>query len=185
MSRLRTDVGQANNRVSAALAQEVCMRSRRNRSSVWDVALAALLPLFACGLALGQEVKRPDQQTPSPAVEKDVPYADGGDQRMLDLYLPGRKGFTTVVFTYGGGWHTGSRKSVTPIGQKLQNFGYGCALLSHRLAPKDRFPAQAEDIAAAFAWIKKNIEAKGGDPKRVVLMGHSSDRKSTRLNSSH
>jgi acetyl esterase/lipase len=109
-----------------------------------------------------------------PAVEKDVPYADGGDQRMLDLYLPDRKGFTTVVFTYGGGWHTGGRRSVTPIGEQLQRLGYGCALLSHRLAPRHRFPAQAEDVAAAFAWVKKNVEARGGDPRRVVLMGHSS-----------
>ncbi len=29
-------------------------------------------------------------------------------------------------------------------------------------------------MAAAFAWVKKNIRAKGGDPKRVALMGHSS-----------
>jgi acetyl esterase/lipase len=79
-----------------------------------------------------------------------------------------------VVFTYGGGWHTGSRESVTPIGQKLQTLGYGCALLSHRLSPKDKFPAQAEDVALAFTWIKKNIQARGGDPKRVVLVGHSS-----------
>jgi acetyl esterase/lipase len=64
--------------------------------------------------------------------------------------------------------------SVAPIGEKVQGSGYGCALLSHRLAPKDRFPAQAEDVAAAFAWIKKNIEAKGGDPKRVILIGHGS-----------
>jgi acetyl esterase/lipase len=93
---------------------------------------------------------------------------------MLDLYLPDKEGFTTVVFTYGGGWHSGSRKSVTPIGEKLQSLGYGCALLSHRLAPKDKFPAQVEDVAAAFAWVKKNIAARGGDPKRLVLMGHSS-----------
>jgi acetyl esterase/lipase len=45
---------------------------------------------------------------------------------------------------------------------------------SHRLAPKDRFPAQIEDVAAAFAWVKKHIGAKGGDPRRVFLMGHSS-----------
>jgi acetyl esterase/lipase len=109
-----------------------------------------------------------------PRVEKDIPYAPGGDQQMLDLYLPAKKGFATVVFTYGGGWHTGSRKSVQRIGEKFQSLGYGCALLSHRLAPKDKFPAQAGDVAAAFTWVKKNIGAKGGDPKRVVLMGHSS-----------
>src|SRR4029079_1328133 len=27
---------------------------------------------------------------------------------------------------------------------------------------------------AAFAWVKKNIKEKGGDPKRVFLVGHSS-----------
>jgi acetyl esterase/lipase len=132
--------------------------------------ISGFLLLCACGPAFGQEAGK----SPASVVEKDVPYAAGGDQHMLDLYLPGGKGFTTVVFTYGGGWHTGSRKSVTPVGEKLQRLGYGCALLSHRLSPKDRFPAQAEDVAAAFAWVKKNIAAHGGDPKRMVLMGHSS-----------
>jgi acetyl esterase/lipase len=108
------------------------------------------------------------------SVELDVPYAEGGDQHKLDLYLPENKDFTTIVFTYGGGWHTGSRKSVTRVGEKLQSLGFGCALLSHRLGPKDMFPAQVEDIAAAFAWVKNNIKSKGGDPTRVVLMGHSS-----------
>jgi acetyl esterase/lipase len=108
------------------------------------------------------------------SVELDVPYGPGGDQQNLDLYMPEPKGFTTVVFTYGGGWHRGSRKSVTALGKKLQRLGYGCALVSHRLAPGAKFPAQAEDVAAAFAWVKKNIRGRGGDPQRVFLMGHSS-----------
>src|SRR5438105_4920154 len=111
---------------------------------------------------------------PAGTAELDVAYAAGGDEHKLDLYLPARKDFATVVFTYGGGWHTGSRKSVTPLGKKLQSLGYGCALVSHRLSPAHKFPAQAEDVAAAFAWVKKNIAAKGGDADRVYLMGHSS-----------
>jgi acetyl esterase/lipase len=150
------------------------MRSRSTRALVAVLALAGLLLPLAGGPARGQDARPPDRTAPSPAVENDVPYADGSDQQMLDLYLPDQKGFVTVVFTYGGGWHSGSRKSVAAIGAKLQGLGYGCALLSHRLAPKDRFPAQAEDVAAAFAWVKQHIAARGGDPKRVVLMGHSS-----------
>jgi acetyl esterase/lipase len=111
---------------------------------------------------------------PAARAELNVAYAAGGDEHKLDLYIPARKDFATVVFTYGGGWHTGSRKSVTPMGKKLQSLGYGCALVSHRLSPAHKFPAQAEDVAAAFAWVKKNIAAKGGDPNRVYLMGHSS-----------
>jgi acetyl esterase/lipase len=139
-----------------------------------DAVLLGWLLLTACQPARGQDAKASTRVARPPAGEKDVPYADGGDQQMLDLYLPGQTGFTTVVFTYGGGWHTGGRKSVAPIGEKLQSLGYGCALLSHRLAPKDKFPAQIDDVAAGFAWVKKNIGAKGGEPKRVLLMGHSS-----------
>jgi acetyl esterase/lipase len=133
-----------------------------------------LLLLAAAGPARARDAEPPGRGPPPPAVEKDVPYADGGDQQMLDLYLPDKTGFTTVVFTFGGGWHSGGRKAVAPIGEKLRSLGYGCALPSHRLAPQDKFPAQAEDLAAAFAWVKRNIAARGGDPGRVVLVGHSS-----------
>lgn len=134
----------------------------------------ALLSLVVSGQASGQEAERSAGKTAPPAVEKDIPYADGGDQQMLDLYLPARPDFTTIVFTYGGGWHSGSRKSVSQIGEKFQQLGYGCVLPSHRLSPKDKYPAQIEDLAAAFAWVRDNIEQKGGNPKRLILMGHSS-----------
>src|SRR5437868_2178987 len=128
---------------------------------------AVRLTLIVLALAPAAGRAAGERPAPLPAVEKDVPYADGGDQHQLDLYLPAKKGFPTVVFTYGGGWHTGSRKSVTPVGEKLQSLGFGCALVSHRLSPKYRFPAQADYVAAAFAWVLKHIAEKGGDPRRV------------------
>jgi acetyl esterase/lipase len=137
--------------------------------TVIGLALALVSP----GLLLAQ-AQSPAAQHEKLVVERDIAYADGVDQQKLDLYLPAKKGFTTIVFTFGGGWHTGSRKAVAPIGAKLQGLGYGCALPSHRLSPADKFPAQIEDVAAAFAWVKRNIEARGGDPKRIFLVGHSS-----------
>ncbi|SPE40265.1 hypothetical protein SBA3_370031 [Candidatus Sulfopaludibacter sp. SbA3] len=106
-----------------------------------------------------------------PAQELDIHYTK---DQALDLYLPASKGFTTIVYTYGGGWHSGSGKSSQPIAEQLTHLGYACALVSHRLFPPDAFPAPAEDLAAAFAWVKANIAARGGDPKRVILAGHSS-----------
>src|SRR6202140_3296035 len=129
--------------------------------------LLCLALILAAAPAPSWQSLSDDKPASPPAVEKDIPYADGGDQQKLDLYLPEKKGFTTIVFTYGGGWHSGSRKSVTPIGKKLQSLGFGCALLSHRLSPKDKFPAQIEDVAAGFAWVKKNIAERGGNPKQV------------------
>ncbi len=72
------------------------------------------------------------------------------------------------------GWHSGSGKSSAPIAEELEHLGYGCALVSHRLFPPDAFPAPAEDLAAAFAWVKSNIASRRGDPARVILAGHSS-----------
>jgi len=146
------------------------------RRNAWSFAFALLVVLSPAltGSVSSQDGKPLIKELSLPGVEFDIPYAEGGDQQKLDLYLPDKKGFATIVFTYGGGWHSGSRKSVTPIGMKLQSLGFGCALLSHRLSPKDKFPAQIEDVAAGFAWVKKNIAERGANPKQVFLMGHSS-----------
>jgi hypothetical protein len=73
---------------------------------------------------------------------------------------------------YGEGWHRGSRDSATPIVEKVQSLGFGCALLSHRLGPKDKYPAQVEDVATAFAWMKRPIAEKGGNRERVFPVAH-------------
>jgi arylformamidase len=151
------------------------MKSHGHGSVRYAGALGAMITL-GVWIGAAAQVSAP-QEAPanSAAVIKDIAYVDGGgDDQKLDLYLPAKPGFATIVFTFGGGWHSGSRKNVAPIGQSLQKLGLGCALLSHRLAPKDKFPAQIEDVAAGFAWVKRNIAARGGNPKQVFVMGHSS-----------
>lgn len=108
------------------------------------------------------------------SAELDIAYAELDSKQTLDLYLPAKKPFATVVFVYGGGWHAGSGKSCTPIAKHLQQAGYACALVSHRLTPPDVFPAHIEDLASAFAWVKTNIASRKGDVERVFLVGHSS-----------
>ena len=104
----------------------------------------------------------------------DIAYAEADPAQKLDLYLPASRPFATVVFVYGGGWHAGSGKSCAPIAEHLQKAGFGCALISHRLAPAHPFPAQIEDLASAFAWVLGHIGERGGDPERIFLVGHSS-----------
>ena len=43
----------------------------------------------------------------------------------------------------------------------------------YRLYPEAAFPGFLEDGAAALAWVRDNIADYGGDPRRIVLAGHS------------
>ncbi|PZQ84144.1 MAG: alpha/beta hydrolase [Ancylobacter novellus] len=43
----------------------------------------------------------------------------------------------------------------------------------YRLYPQVRFPAFLEDAAAAVRWVHDHAADYGGDPERIVLVGHS------------
>ncbi|HEY5609690.1 MAG TPA: alpha/beta hydrolase [Thermoanaerobaculia bacterium] len=110
-------------------------------------------------------------------VRSDIAYVDGGGHgQQLDLTIPATKSFPTIVFVHGGSLVEGDRRE-TPYNAVCAPFaqsGIGCAMISYRLFPEVRWPSPADDTAAAFAWIRKNIHASGGDPNRVYLGGHSS-----------
>ncbi len=138
------------------------------------ISICAFVVAITANLAVADDAKEKASPSASVKSEVDIAYTDGNDRQKLDLYLPEKRGFATVVFTYGGGWHAGSRKNLAVVGKRLSGLGFGCAVLDHRLSPKDKFPAQIEDVAAAFAWVKGHIAEKGGDAKQVFAMGHSS-----------
>ena len=92
-----------------------------------------------------------------PRKELDVHYGPGPMQ-VLDLFLPEGAGFSTIVYTYGGGWHSGSGKS-----SDVDRGGAGTSRATHARSCRIAFfrpitfPAPAEDLAAAFAWVKSNV----------------------------
>ena len=91
-------------------------------------------------------------------------------QCRLDLYLPeNRPGFATVIWFHGGNFTRGQRSVPT----LLKNRGFAVVGVGYRLAPPGPFPCFLEDAAAATAWVLRTIAARGGDPKKVFLCGHS------------
>ena len=58
------------------------------------------------------------------------------------------------------------------VAAPLARHGIITAVMSYRLAPF-RYPSQVEDVELAVAWLAKNIGARGGDPHRIFVGGHS------------
>jgi acetyl esterase/lipase len=108
------------------------------------------------------------------------PAALDDHKRQLDLYLPEGRGWPTVIFIHGGGWAWGDRAQTFGgqdvygnIGRFLAREGFGAAVISYRLIWKTDWRTQATDVARAVTWVHQNIAARGGDPRKVFLMGHS------------
>ena len=113
-------------------------------------------------------------------VMKDIPYPGapkGHRRRSLDLYLPtddGRKP-PLLIFVHGGFWLlTDDEYRIGPaVAESLVRDGVAVALVRYRLAPANRHPAQAEDVAAAVALLIREASRYGYDSNRIFLSGHS------------
>ena len=109
------------------------------------------------------------------SVERDLPYGPGPAQR-LDLSTPASRGFPTVIFLHGGSLTSGDKADddYRNVCAAFPAAGIACANVNYRLAPAHPWPAQASDAAAAVAWVRGNIGARGGDARNLFLFGHSS-----------
>jgi acetyl esterase/lipase len=118
----------------------------------------------------------------------DIPYGSEKRQK-LDVYVPAdpnaleatrtairaRSGALrpVVVFWYGGSWQDGSKSEYRFVGAALAERGFIAVLPDYRLYPKVKFPDFVDDAAKAVAWVQQHAEEFGGDPRHIVLMGHS------------
>jgi acetyl esterase/lipase len=104
-----------------------------------------------------------------------IAYGDRARQR-LDLYRPAqapRVPAPVVVFFYGGGWRGGNRADSRFVGQFLAGEGFVAVIPDYRVAPEAVFPGFLEDGAKALRWVQDHIAEQGGDPRNILLMGHS------------
>ncbi len=95
-------------------------------------------------------------------------------RHVLDIYPAATDGPSPViVFFYGGGWEEGERGDYFFVGSALAARGFTAVIPDYRVFPEVRFPAFIEDAAGALRWTMDHIAEFGGDPRRVIVMGHS------------
>jgi acetyl esterase/lipase len=103
----------------------------------------------------------------------DLPYAEG-PRHSLDVYSPRHAvNRPVVIFWYGGSWVKGKKSEYRFVGTTLAERGFVAVLPDYRLYPQVSFPAFDEDGARAVAWVEQHIQEFGGDPRHIILMGHS------------
>lgn len=136
----------------------------------------------------------PEIQTVQPSDNYTVPhvfYPQDEDCQYLNIWtqsLDGKKRRPVLVWLHGGGFATGSGiEHFAYDGENMSRFGDVVVVtLNHRLnvlgfldlskyGEEYRYSANVglADIVEALRWVRRNIEAFGGDPENVTIFGQS------------
>jgi para-nitrobenzyl esterase len=128
------------------------------------------------------------------AASKDIVLADMSEDCLtLNVWSPARQAgarLPVMVWLHGGAFETGGARMPIYDGSSLASKGVVIVTLNYRLGffgffghPQLTEEARAEgvptanygllDQIAALQWVKRNIEAFGGDPANVTLFGES------------
>jgi acetyl esterase/lipase len=149
----------------------------------WLMLVCLMLAAAAPGV-LGQASELEDDGGPSgpialpqgARVERDVAYGPDARQR-FDVYLPRHAAAAPIVLmVHGGGWRIGDKAMVRVVANKAAHWlpkGIIFVSTNYRLTPAADPLRQADDVASALAAAQAKAPSWGGDPARVVLMGHS------------
>lgn len=109
-------------------------------------------------------------------VDRDVAYGNAPRQK-LDIYAPaGAHDVPVIVMVHGGAWMFGDKAAKNVVEGKVNRWvprGFVFVSIDYRLVPQVRVADEAQDVAAALAYVQGHIATWGGDGRRVVLMGHS------------
>ena len=108
-------------------------------------------------------------------VKRDLPYAEPADPRQkVDIYAPeGAKNLPVVFWIHGGGWQAGDKTDVQIKPQAFVDKGFVFVSTNYRLLPNVDMGTIIRDVAKSVRWVHDHIAEHGGDPKRILVMGHS------------
>jgi len=137
-------------------------------------SIHAILFLAPLALVLAQ----PKIAVSAPAkliVKQDIPYAEPADPRQkVDIYAPeGAKNLPVVFWIHGGGWQTGDRTNVQVKPQAFMDKGFVFVSTGYRLLTNVEMVTIFRDIAKSVHWVHDYVAEYGGDPNRMLVMGHS------------
>lgn len=113
-----------------------------------------------------------------PRVHQGLPYAEPKNERqMLDVYVPTEgTNLPVVIWFHGGSFSAGDKKEVHRKPQAFVDKRFVFVSVNYRLLPQVRVKQIAEDAAKAIRWTHDHVNDYGGDPDRIIVMGHSAGK---------
>lgn len=144
--------------------------TRRQLLALMSTAGALGLNTSSMGWSFGALKNR----DPSSRLGRDIAYGPGPRQK-LDVYAPktSTADLPVVVFFYGGAWSSGRRQDYAFAAQALASRGCLAVVPDYRVVPEVIYPSFVQDCAAAVRWAQDHAAQYGGDPRRILLVGHS------------
>ncbi len=78
-----------------------------------------------------------------------------------------------VIVIHGGSWCGGNSTQLPELNTYLAERGYNVASINYRLAPKNKWPLQLDDVHEALHYLRTNAAALNVDTSNFVLLGRS------------
>ncbi len=136
-----------------------------------SVTAALILSLLALDTASAEKPPRK-----GPALKPDLADVHYGPhaRNVLDLWkAKSDKPTPLVVYIHGGGFHAGSKESVSPVLLRLLGQGISIMAVNYRFSPEVTFPAHYMDCARAIQYARLHAQEWNVDPARIAATGGS------------
>lgn len=93
----------------------------------------------------------------------------------LDLFLPenGSGKAPVLVFIHGGYWKSLTARVFSCVAPGPVAAGLCVVNVTYDLCPQVEIGEIVRQVRAAVAWTARNAESFGGDPRRIIVSGHS------------
>ena len=102
----------------------------------------------------------------------DLPYGEGPNET-LDVFPSAHADAPVLVFIHGGWWRSLDKRDHSFVAPAFTQAGAMVVVPNYALCPSVSIETIALQMTRALAWTYRHAAQHGGDPKRIVVAGHS------------
>ena len=102
----------------------------------------------------------------------DIPYGSAPGET-LDVFRAARADAPVFVFIHGGYWRALDKRDHSFVAPALVDAGAMVVVPNYALCPAVTIEQITLQMTQALAWVWRHAQEFGGDPRRIVVGGHS------------